>query len=351
MRPTVLYDRILRPALQLCALSAATLTLASPQMFALSWAFPYLPTLLLAALSLHATLRRSRRSRGTKQTDHPRLLLDRREFWGFAAPRAAASVGQLALQRVDVVLVAGLAGLPAAAVYAVAGKFVILGQFVNQAISQAIQPRLAESLSLGDTATAKRLYQQGTAWLVLATWPLYLLVAAYAPVYLSLFGRHYAAGAPVTSLLAATMLAATGCGMVDMVLAMGGRTSWNLGNVALAVAVAVTADLILIPRYGAMGAALGLTAAVLTNNLLPLAQIGYGLRLHPFGHATFAAAGLAAGCFGVPALMTRISVGDRPTALAAVGAVATAAGALGYAAAAYRLRRTLGLTNVKGKPS
>jgi O-antigen/teichoic acid export membrane protein len=346
MRPTVWYDRILRPALQLAALTALTLLHATPAAFALGWAAPYIPTLALAARALP---RRSRTNGGTNRAARAPFVLDRRGYWRFTAPRAVASVAQLALQRIDVILVASLAGLAAAALYAVAGRFVVLGQFVNQAISQAVQPRLAESLSTGDLAAARRLYQQGTAWLVLATWPLYLLVAAYAPVYLALFGRHYATGATVTTLLALTMLVATGCGMVDMVVTMGGRTSWNLGNVTLALAVAVTADLLLIPRYGVLGAALGLAAAVLTNNLLPLAQIGYGLRLHPFGPATRAAAGLAVACFGVPALLARLAMGDRPAALAVAGAVATAIGGCAYAAATHRLRDRLGLTLTKTK--
>src|SRR5439155_36056 len=167
-----------------------------------------------------------------------------------------------------------------------------------------------------DRAGAQALYRGATAWLVLLTWPLYLLVAAYAPVYLGLFGPGYrTAGAPVVLVLAAAMLLATGCGMVDMVLAMAGRTSWNLGNVLLALAVTLAVDLPLVPRLGALGAAIGLAAAVCVNNLVPLAQIGTALRLHPFGRATLAAAGLAVVCFGVPGLLVRAAAGDRPAAL------------------------------------
>jgi O-antigen/teichoic acid export membrane protein len=215
----------------------------------------------------------------------------------------------------------------------------VLGQFANQAISQAVQPRLAEALATGDRATAAGLYQTATGWLVLATWPLYLTVAAFAPLYLGVFGDTYRAGGAIVAVLAAAMLVATGCGMVDMVLAMGGRTRWNLANVALALAVTVGLDVVLIPRLGALGAALGLAAAVLVNNLLPLAQIGYALRVHPFGSGTLVAAGLAAACFGVLPLLV--------TAVAGRGAAACAAslalGGAAYAAAAARARRPLAL--------
>ena len=361
MRPTVIYDRIMRPALQLAGLAALCAWGGSAGWFALAWSAPYLPTLLLAVRALRPLTRRSRSSCATNRAGERQQLLDRREsrpdrvsareFWSYSGTRGVAGIAQLGLQRVDVVLVGAIAGLPAAALYAVAGRFVVLGQFVNQAISQVIQPRLAESLSTGDAVAARHYYQHATGWLVLTSWPLYLLVGAYAPVYLSLFGPDYASAGPITTLLAATMLVATACGMVDMVLAMGGRTSWNLGNTVAALTVTVLVDLALIPRLGAMGAAIGLAAAVLTNNLVPLAQIGYALRLHPFGRGTLVAAGLAVACFGVPALVTRIAVGDRPTALAVVGAVVTAVGALAYLGAVHRLRRPLGLNTLKGDTS
>ena len=84
----------------------------------------------------------------------------RRAFWAFTAPRAVASGAQTALQSIDVLLVASLAGLAPAAAYAVAGRFIVLGQLANGAISQAVQPRLAEKLSTHDWVGAARLYSQ-----------------------------------------------------------------------------------------------------------------------------------------------------------------------------------------------
>lgn len=301
MRPTVLLDRVLRSALQLLGMAAAGVvalwTAGSLPVFALAWAAPYVPVTVLAAYALRKVYRGSKPPGATTHRAERRGL--RREFWRFTGPRAIASVAQLALQRVDVLLVAALGGLTAAAIYAVAGRFVVLIQFANQGISQSVQPRLAEALATGDHRAANRLYQTATGWLVLVTWPINLLVIVFAPVYLRLFGDGYPAGAPVVVVLAGAMLVATGCGMVDMVLAMAGRTSWNLMNVLIALAVTVGLDVWLIPRFGALGAAVGLACAMVANNLLPLAQVHRALGLHPFGRGTRAAAVLSLACFGV----------------------------------------------------
>ncbi|GLY01054.1 MULTISPECIES: oligosaccharide flippase family protein [Actinoplanes] len=341
MRPTVLLDRLLRSGLQLAAVSVAgvaTLWLAaSLPVFACAWAAPYLPVAILSGYAARRVYLAGRPpGAGPDRTERRGL---RREFWAFTGPRALAAVAQLALQRVDVLLVAALGGLAPAAVYAVAGRFVVLIQFANQGLSQSVQPRLAEALSTGDREAANRLYRTATGWLVLVTWPICLLVAVCAPWYLRLFGPEYAAGAPVVRVLAGAMLVATGCGMVDMVLAMAGRTSLNLGNVLVALAVTIGLDVLLIPRWGALGAAAGLACAMVVNNLLPLAQVYRAAGLHPFGRGTRTAALLAAGCCGVLPQGAVALLGDGPAVLVPVLTVAVAA----YCAGVWLLRDELAL--------
>ena len=58
-----------------------------------------------------------------------------------------------------------------------------------------------------------------------------------------------------------------------MVLVTTGRSSWSLVNGLLAVVVNVGLDVLLIPRYGIIGAAIGWSAAIVLTNLLPLAQV------------------------------------------------------------------------------
>jgi O-antigen/teichoic acid export membrane protein len=345
MRPTVLLDRVLRSGLQvvLVALAgaAALWTSASLPLFALAWAAPYLPVTVLAAYAIRKLYRASKPPGVTTRRAERSEV--RRAFWRFTGPRALASVAQLALQRVDVLLVAALGGLAPAAVYAVAGRFVVLIQFANQGISQSVQPRLAEALATGDRTAANHLYQTATGWLVLVTWPINLLVMLFAPVYLRLFGDGYTSGTPVVLVLAAAMLVATGCGMVDMVLAMAGRTSWNLVNVLVALAVTIGLDALLVPRMGALGASIGLACAMVANNLLPLIQVGRAVGLHPFGAGTRAAALLSIGCFGVLPRLTTALAGHGPVGLSCAMLVAVPA----FLAGAWLLRGPLALDAFK----
>jgi O-antigen/teichoic acid export membrane protein len=362
MRPTVLVDRLGRSAVQLLGVFIAVAA-GSAALLAPLWAVPYVP----AAVAAWLWLRHIRRTSGTRraatyaippelavlfelstpvpaegsaglgerpsQTGRPaggRLASRRlananpRGFWRFTAPRALASLAQITIQRIDIVLVAVMRGPAEAAVYTAATRFLVAGQLGNAAISMAAQPRFTELFAVGDRRGANVVYQVTTGWLIILTWPLYLLAVTFGPLVLTVFGHSYAAGDTVMVILGLTMLLATACGQVDMVLTTTGRSSWSLANGLLAVSVNVGLDLFLIPRYGITGAAIGWAVAIVVTNLLPLAQVASVVGLHPLGRGALIAAALSGLSFGAVPLAIKGALGEGWAALLAAVAVGSA---------------------------
>ena len=267
-----------------------------------------------------------------------------RGFWKFTTPRAVANLASIILQRMDIVLVAIMKGPVEAAVYTAATRFLVVGQLGNMAISMAAQPRFTELFSTGDRKNANVIYLVTTAWLILLTWPLYLLSVVYGPEVLAVFGRSYSAGATVMIILGLTQLFASACGQVDMVLITTGRSSWSLVNGLLAVGVNIGVDLALIPRYGITGAAIGWAVAIVVSNLMPLAQLAAVFRLHPIGRSTFTACAVCAVCFGAIPLATRTALGGGFESLA----VGVTAGGIAYGAAVWKFAGLLRLSAMPG---
>jgi O-antigen/teichoic acid export membrane protein len=137
---------------------------------------------------------------------------------------------------------------------------------------------------------------------------------------------------------------ATGCGMVDMVLNMAGRTTWTLANTLLSLVLLVGLDLWLIPAYGIIGAAIGWSLARVVANLVPLGLLGLVLRLHPFGVPLVTAVTASSVCFGVGLVLARVLLGASWAGLAA----GVAGAGLCYLAAMLLLRRPLDLTALAG---
>jgi O-antigen/teichoic acid export membrane protein len=301
--PYTMLERLLRPGLQLLLLLIVVFMGASTTALATAWAAPYLLLLpIVIGLLIHLL-----RSEGVPPAAAKPGLV--RAFWAFSATRGVTGLAQALLQRLDVVLVVALLGPIDAAIYAAASRFLVLGQLGNQAISAPVEPRLSGLLARRDVRGALEVYRLSTSWLVSVSWPLFLIAAIYAPTIMGVFGTGYTSGWPVVLTLCLCMLPASAVGLVDVVLVMAGRTSWNLLNTLGALVINVVLDLLLIPHIGLEGAAIGWGAAVLVSNVVPLAQIHHLLRLQPFGRSVGSAILTSLAAFALMPGLVRLVLG------------------------------------------
>jgi O-antigen/teichoic acid export membrane protein len=327
MRATVLVEQIGRQCLQVF-LVACALLLPGTAVVAWAWCLPYLASLAVAfwwwqRLSRRHTAPEPAPPPGeavayaaqTTETTLPDVSVSR-PFWKFTAPRSLASVAQLLMQRIDIVLVGALSGAVQAAIFTASTRFVVAGQMGRQAVSLAVQPPLAEAIAHQNRAAARQLFQTSAAWLLGVSWPLYLTFCLPDSPLLSIFGRGYGDGATILLLVSIGMLVGTACGDVDSVLIMAGRTSRSLSNMLTALAVMIGLDLWLIPGHGALGAAVGWGSSIAVKNLMALWQIWRAYGLHPFGRATVTMAVLSVCCFTlIPLALRAAPLGGWPALL------------------------------------
>ncbi|NAS26651.1 polysaccharide biosynthesis protein [Herbidospora sp. NEAU-GS84] len=257
MRETLLLSGLVQPVGQLLLVGGALAAGLSAPWLVVAWGIPAVPVVVLAALRLRGT--------GTR--------VSWREFWSHTSPRSLAAALQAVFQRLDVVIVALLAGPAEAAFYVAATRFKVVGQLVGQGLAQGVQAELVRKFAQGEARAARALHRRAARTQMALTWPFWIGYALFAPQILQVFGDGYAHAADVAVVLAVTMMVAAACGMADVVVIASGRTRASLGNVAAALAVTVGLDLLLVPAYGAFGAALGWAGGMLVKNLLPLAQV------------------------------------------------------------------------------
>jgi O-antigen/teichoic acid export membrane protein len=333
VRPTVLVDRLLRPLLQVVFVLAVVSTGGGPFAVVCAWVAPYAVVAVPACLSLVHLLPPP--TRGAARMP----ALDVAGFWRFTLPRSFTGVLQIALQRLDILLVGAMAGVTAAAVYTAATRFLVVGQLANQAIWYPVQPRLAMLVSARDLEKARRLYRLSTAWLIGLTWPLFLACLVAAPVMMRLFGDGYESGDSTVVILAAAMLLSAACGLVEIVLITLGRTSWNLWNTLVAFVVNIGVDLVLIPRIGISGAAIGWALSIAVRNLMALVQVGRHSGFYPLDRSGLTIAAHAFVCFAaVPAIVV-VFYGESRVAVG----TALVVGAAAYLVGLWPMRRRLHL--------
>jgi O-antigen/teichoic acid export membrane protein len=340
--PYVAMERILRPGLQfVIAVLVIVTTIGNESIgLAVSYVSPYLITLVISVLWSTRLRRRAERRASVKPA--ATTSDDWAQFWRYTGPRAGTGMLQLALQRLDVILMSALRGPAEAALYTAATRLLVIGQMGGQSLSMAVQHRFSALLSRRNFAEANELYQMTTAWLIVMTWPIYLLWALFAYQVTGIFGRGYSSAGNVGVILALAMLVATGCGMVSMVLEMAGNTGIAFTQTAIALVANIAVDIVLIPKMGPMGAAIGWAVSILLNNLLPLARLNRAYGMFPLGRSAYLAMASALVSFvAIPGTVVLVAGHHLVPDLAGV-----IVGAGLYAALMWRLRSTLQLSGL-----
>ncbi|KRC48868.1 MULTISPECIES: polysaccharide biosynthesis C-terminal domain-containing protein [unclassified Nocardioides] len=336
-RSTVLIDRVVRPLVQLGSVAVVVTIDQSGAVLGGAWAAGYAVSALLSVRALRPVLRRGANRIGVgEERTSPRA------FWQFTWPRAVARIAQMAVQKLDIVVVAWLLSPTDAALYAVATRFVVFGQLANQAVSTVVQPRFTMILAARgeeDPAALSRIFAVTTGWSMLLAWPVYLGVAAAPAGYLGWFGDAYVSGGTraVAVVMCCGMLVAVASGPVDTLLLMTGRSGLSLANTLVALVLDMGLCLVLVPRMGIAGAATAWVAAVVVRCLLAMRQLRTDIGLAVEGRALLGTAALPIGCILVPVGAAQLAVGLTPTTwlLACAGAGTV------YLWAMWRLRRPL----------
>ncbi|CAN5268812.1 flippase [soil metagenome] len=339
MRPTVLLDKIAKPTGQVLASFLVIAAGYGSVAIALAYVGPIGAAMFVGTLWLIALLRRAERGNSNREAV-PRSTRDlSAEFWRFTTPRALAGIFQVATLWLGTLLVGAFLSATAAAVYTASSRFMVVGQFALAAMIQAVGPQISGLLATDRTGRAQSVYQTGTWWLMLLTWPAYLIMIVFSPTILRIFGEGFEGGASVLVILSLAMLVSMACGPVDVILLMGGKSWWSLMNSAVALLFNIGLSVVLIPRLGINGAAVALMASIVARNLLPLFQVSRMLRLDPFGPGYLIAAVAPLLCYGAVGLASRALFGPSLVTLAGFAVLATGV----YLLIVRRFRSTLHL--------
>ena len=236
----------------------------------------------------------------------------------------------------NTLLIGAMRSVKEAGVYAASSRYLAMAAMAAVAIRQVLAPKLSELLARRSTDRAGAAYQATTAWMVALNWPIYLVPAHLRPGPAAGVRPRLRRRDMVLLVLSATMLVANACGPVDVVLLMGGRSSWNLVNTLVSLGANLGLNFVLTPRYGLAGARSPRRLRP-AQQPAPLAQVWWFMGLHPFGAGTGVAAALSAVSFGVLGLGLRALAGPTVTGFVAYAVL----GCLLYAALLWRFRDRL----------
>lgn len=185
-------------------------------------------------------------------------------------------------------LVLGFVGLiSGVGVFAVASRLSTLGTMLFLSVGNISTPIIAEFHNRGETGKLKRLYQTTTKWILMFNLPLFLTFVFFSKPLLSIFGGDFTNGTTALIVLAIGNLVYTGTGIGANILDMTNHTKYNSINSIILVFVTITSDLLLIPRWGVIGAAAAASFSTVIVNVVCMVEVYALLKIHPYGREIF----------------------------------------------------------------
>lgn len=257
--PTVVVQQFGRPLAQILLLTIVALADAlTPAWISLAWG---IPVLLGAVAAMSAAGWLGGFAAGET------IGVTSREFWAYARPHSLTTGLQIALERLDVILVTAILGEALSGIYGGLSRFATAASFIIFAVAQAVSPNLRRAINRDQEPDARALLHRATGWMVLVSWPYLLIIAIKYEPLARLLSEDFVAESSLLTILALGMMVSAACGPIELHLLMRGQPRATLATTALALAVDVALVVALTDRFGLEGAAAAWAVSVAVKNL------------------------------------------------------------------------------------
>lgn len=197
-----------------------------------------------------------------------------RRLWiGVSGIMLVQAMAQELLNQIDVLMLGALADATAAAHFSAAWRLASLVPFGLVAIVTVSGPRIASAYQRRDLAEMVRIAKVNARFSLAFAILVAAVIAVIGRVVLGAFGPGFDQAYPPLLVLLLGGLVNAFTGSVGYYLLMTGRQQAALTITCIALAVSASANLLLIPRFGVLGAAIASSLCVATWNLLMLAYV------------------------------------------------------------------------------
>jgi O-antigen/teichoic acid export membrane protein len=266
-RPRAIFFRayVVEPGLRLAVVLILILTDAGVYFLAIGYVAAQAAGLLISVLLTVSILR------SEQLLQHFRLRTIKLPVWetfAFTLPLFSTDLVNVLLFSSDALLLGHFRGTEAVGAFRVIIPAVWLNLIAHSTFTMLYIPMASRLFAGDDRDGIAKLYRQSTLWIAVISFPIFALTfSGSLPLTTALFGSRYESSAIILAILAVGYYAQGALGLNGMTLVVFGRVrDLTVLNVA-AMVFNVAINLLLIPRYGAVGAAIGTSTTFVLHNV------------------------------------------------------------------------------------
>lgn len=200
----------------------------------------------------------------------------------FALPLMFSGIVQYGLTQSDILILGYYLDTGSIAIYRVAYHFAFMLTIIMQSFGAVVAPMISEEYENKSLENLGQIYSLSMYWSTLATLPLYITVILLSQELMSLFGNDFVYGSVALVILASGQMVNCATGQSGYMLMLTGRQKLFLLNSVIMVGLNVILCIVLVPRYGILGAAVAAAISLFGVNALRVVQVYLIHGLNPY---------------------------------------------------------------------
>lgn len=282
-------------------------------------AFGYLAAGMLGVLVYGTLLVRLVRESGlVERFRQVRVRIPAREVLGFTMPLLASDLVYVVMNSVDAVMLEAFHSTESVAAFRAVQPTARFNQLILTSFAILFTPAAARFFARNDRKGINDLYWRNALWVAVFSFPIFAFTFSLAqPITTLLYTERYADSGLILALLSFGYYFNAATGQNGLTLKVTGKVRYIVSVDIFVAVLNLVLNLFMIPRYGAMGAAVGTTTTLFIFNLLKQYGLTRGTGISFFDRGYLRAYGvIIAGALGLLALQTIFN----PPVLISVGA-------------------------------
>ncbi len=278
-RAIVIRRHILAPALKLAAVVA--LIMLNADVTYLAWG--YLGASLTGMLLYGPMVWKSARQLGLTGSSPRNVTVPAREVFAFTLPLLTADLAGAIMWSAGTLTLGYFSSLDQVALFTAVVPLATLNETVARNFTVLYTPAISRLYARQDHAAINTMYWRTAVWVAVLTFPVFVLTfSASGSLLHVLYGTKYSDAAVLLSLVALGEYVNVALGLNGLTLRVLSDVRYSVTVNVVSAVVAIVANLILVPRFGALGAACATSGTMLLHCVLKQIGLARATGVRPF---------------------------------------------------------------------
>ena len=234
----------------------------------------YLSVLIYSLVNLH----KSKAIGKASSVSRP----EKREILKYSLPLFMSSIISILLRHADILMLGFLRTEEAVAVYKISVQICGIIPFLKHITANFFSPMISSLYHSGKRDEMIHTYQKITKWSFTIGLMVFLGIVLFGDSILHIFGRSFVYGHKALILVACGSIIGVVTGQTGSMNAMTGHSRFNLVSAVTTFVINIVLNVILIPLYGIVGAAIATLISAVIGNSMSLIYLYIKQRIHPY---------------------------------------------------------------------